>query len=88
MLDYLGHLRGTRNQRPGSHHGQPLSDSRTAALMTAVEPFWAFMHETATAPLPAARNNRNGDEPNSASLLVPCSVSVPAGWTCAMLPTA
>lgn len=45
MLDYLGHLRGMRNQRPGSHHGQPLSDSRVAALMTGIEQFYAFMHD-------------------------------------------
>jgi integrase len=41
MLDYLGHLRGLRNQR----HGQPLSDSRVAALMTGIEQFYAFMHD-------------------------------------------
>ena len=45
MLDYLGHLRGMRNQRPGSRHGQPLSDSRVAALMTGIEQFYAFMHD-------------------------------------------
>jgi integrase len=45
MLDYLGHLRGMPNQRPGSRHGQPLSDSRVAALMTGVEQFYAFMHD-------------------------------------------
>ena len=41
MLDYLGHLRGMRNQR----HGQPLSDSRVAVLMTGIEQFYAFMHD-------------------------------------------
>ena len=45
MLDYLGHLRGMRNQRPGNRHGQPLSDSRVAALMTGIEQFYAFMHD-------------------------------------------
>ena len=45
MLDYLGHLRGMRNQRPGNRHGQPLSDSRVAVLMTGIEQFYAFMHD-------------------------------------------
>ena len=45
MLDYLGHLRGLRVQRPGKRHGQPLSDSRVAALMTGIEQFYAFMHD-------------------------------------------
>ena len=45
MLDYLGHLRGMRVQRPGKRHGQPLSDSRVAALMTGIEQFYAFMHD-------------------------------------------
>ncbi len=45
MLDYLGHLRGMRVQRPGARHGQPLSQSRIAALLTGVEQFYAFMHD-------------------------------------------
>src|SRR5216683_1686773 len=45
MLDYLGHLRGMRNQRPSNRHGQPLSDSRVAVLMTGIEQFYAFMHD-------------------------------------------
>jgi len=45
MLDYLGHLRGMRNQRPGSRHGQPLSNSRVAVLLTGIEQFYAFMHD-------------------------------------------
>ncbi len=45
MLDYLGHLRGMRVQRPGKRHGQPLSDSRVATLMTGIEQFYAFMHD-------------------------------------------
>jgi integrase len=45
MLDYLGHLRSMRNQRPGSRCGQPLSDSRVAVLMTGIEQFYAFMHD-------------------------------------------
>jgi integrase len=56
MLDYLGHLRGMRVQRPGKRHGQPLSDSRVAALMTGIEQFYAFMHDhrdTAAAALAA-----------------------------------
>jgi integrase len=45
MLDYLGHLRGMRVQRPGKRHGQPLPDSRVAALMTGIGQFYAFMHD-------------------------------------------
>ena len=45
MLDYLSNLRGMRVQRPGKRHGQPLSDSRVAALMTGVEQFYTFMHD-------------------------------------------
>ena len=45
MLDYLGHLRGMRVQRPGKRYRQPLSDSRIAALITGIEQFYAFMHD-------------------------------------------
>jgi integrase len=58
MLDYLSHLRGMRIQRPGKRHGQPLSDSRVAALITGIEQFYAFMHdhrETAAAALAEPR---------------------------------
>jgi len=45
MLDYLSHLHGIRIARPGPRHGQPLSQSRVAALLTGVEQLYAFMHD-------------------------------------------
>lgn len=45
MLDFLGHVRSLRVQRPGPAHGQPLSQSRVATLLTSVEQFYAFMHD-------------------------------------------
>jgi integrase len=45
MLDYLGHLRGRRVERPGPTHGQLLSRSRVGTLLGAVEQFYAFMHD-------------------------------------------
>src|SRR5258708_2258015 len=45
MLDYLSHLHGIRIARPGPRHGQLLSQSRVAALLTGVEQLYAFMHD-------------------------------------------
>lgn len=45
MLEFLGHVRGLRVQRPGPNHGQPLSQSRVSALLNGVEQFYAFMHD-------------------------------------------
>ena len=45
MLDFLGHVRSLRVQRPGPAQGQPLSQSRVATLLTSVEQFYAFMHD-------------------------------------------
>jgi len=45
MLDFLGHVRSLRVQRPGPAQGQPLSQSRVTALLTSVEQFYAFMHD-------------------------------------------
>ena len=45
MLDFLGHVRSLRVQRPGPAQGQPLSQSRVATLLTSVEQLYAFMHD-------------------------------------------
>jgi integrase len=45
MLDYLGHIRARRIQRPGPRQGQPLSRSRISALLCGVEQLYAFMHD-------------------------------------------
>jgi integrase len=45
MPGFLGHVRTLRVLRPGLAHGQPLSQSRVAALLTSVEQFYAFMHD-------------------------------------------
>jgi integrase len=45
MLDYLGHVRARRIQRPGPRQGQPLSRSRISALLCGVEQLYAFMHD-------------------------------------------
>ena len=45
MLDFLGHVRSLRVQRPGPAQGQPLSQSRVATLLTSVEQLYTFMHD-------------------------------------------
>ena len=45
MLDYLGHVRARRVQRPGPSQGQPLSRARVSALLCGVEQLYAFMHD-------------------------------------------
>jgi hypothetical protein len=45
MLDYLGHIRARRAERPGPSQGKPLSRSRVGALQCGVEQLYPFIHD-------------------------------------------